>query len=60
MLILRGRYEPIPPVRFRVGDIVEAKATLMLIPLRQGHFKLTAILRTITLLDTSFAKVGAT
>jgi ribosomal protein S28E/S33 len=27
------RYEVIPPVRFRVGDIVEIKGTLMLIPL---------------------------
>ena len=51
------RYEAIPPVRFRVGDIVEAKATLMLIPIHQSHFKLTAVLRSLTLLDTSFAQV---
>ncbi|KAF8694149.1 hypothetical protein AX14_002155 [Amanita brunnescens Koide BX004] len=52
------RYRPIPLVRFRIGDIVEAKATLMLIPLRQGHFKLTAVLRSLTLLDTSFAQTS--
>lgn len=53
------RYEAIPPVRFHVGDIVEIKATLMLIPVREGHFKLTAVLRSLTLLDTSFTKVCA-
>ena len=51
------RYEAIPPVRFRVGDIVEAKMTLMLIPIQQDCFKLKAILRSLTLLDMSFAQV---
>jgi hypothetical protein len=41
---MTGRYEEIAPVRFRVGDIVEAKATLVLIPLRGGHYKLSAVL----------------
>lgn len=54
-----ARYEPIPPVRFRVGDIVEAKATLMLVPIRQGQFKLMAVLRGLTLLDTTFAQVSS-
>ena len=30
----------------------------MLIPLRDGHFKMTAVLRSLTLLDTSFALVN--
>ncbi|KAK2459290.1 hypothetical protein APHAL10511_008692 [Amanita phalloides] len=53
------KYEAIAPVRFRVGDIVEAKATLMLVPIREGRFKLTAVLRSLTLLDTSFAQTSA-
>jgi hypothetical protein len=53
-----SRYSTIPPVRFRVGDIVKAKATFMLIPLRDGHFKMTAVLHSLTLLDTSFALVN--
>ncbi|KAF8716420.1 hypothetical protein AX14_012357 [Amanita brunnescens Koide BX004] len=45
------------PVRFRIGDIVEAKATLVLIPLRGGHFKLLAILRSLTIMDTSYTQI---
>lgn len=52
-----ARYAPLTPVRFRVGDIVEAKATLMLLPLRGGRFKLSAVLRSITLWDTQFTQV---
>ena len=51
------RYETIAPVTFRVGDIVEAKATLMVLPLRGGNFKLTAVLRGITILDTTYTQV---
>ncbi|KAF8324385.1 hypothetical protein F5887DRAFT_1086610 [Amanita rubescens] len=53
------KYETISPVRFRVGDIVEAKATFMLVPIREGRFKLSAVLRSLTLLDTSFAQTSA-
>ncbi|KAF8336027.1 hypothetical protein F5887DRAFT_891718, partial [Amanita rubescens] len=51
------RYEEISPVRFRIGDIVEAKATLMLIPLRGGHFKLSAVLQSVTIMDTTCTQV---
>ena len=56
-IIHTARYENISPVRFRVGDIVEAKATLMLIPLRGGQFKLTAVLRSLTIVDTTCTQV---
>jgi hypothetical protein len=51
------RYETVTPVTFRVGDIVEAKATLMVLPLRGGNYKLTAVLRGITILDTTYTQV---
>lgn len=57
MDIIPTRYENISPVRFRVGDIVEAKATLMLIPLRGGHFKISAVLRSLTIIDATFTQV---
>ena len=53
-----SRYEVILPVRFQVGDIVEAKATFMLIPMRECHYKMMIVLRSLTLLDTSFAQVN--
>ncbi|KAF8326445.1 hypothetical protein F5887DRAFT_1084538 [Amanita rubescens] len=46
------KYETIAPVRFRVGDIVEVKATLMLVPLRGGMYKLNAVLRSYLPLNT--------
>ncbi|KAF8340895.1 hypothetical protein F5887DRAFT_1076842 [Amanita rubescens] len=52
------KYEEIPPVRFRVGDIVEAKATLMVIPLKGGEFKLIAVLRSLTLWDAQFTQIA--
>jgi hypothetical protein len=51
------RYEEIAPVRFRVSNIVEAKATLVLIPLCGGHFKLSAVLCSLTILDTTYTQV---
>ena len=58
ILTRNERYQAITPVTFRVGDIVEAKATLMVIPLRGGHYKLTAVLRSITILDTTYTQVN--
>ncbi|KAM6491802.1 hypothetical protein JOM56_012661 [Amanita muscaria] len=49
-------YKPIPPVLFREGDVVEAQITMMLVPLKGGQFKLTAVLRCLTLLDSTYSR----
>lgn len=53
-----NRYAPLTPVTFWVGNIVEAKATLMLLPLRGSKFKLLAVLHSIMLWDTQFTQVS--
>ena len=55
---MNTRYEEILPVRFRVGDIVEAKATLTVIQMKGSEFKLIAVLRSLTLWDTQFTQVS--
>jgi hypothetical protein len=48
---------PISLAHFHIGDIVEAKATLMLVPMRGGEHKLMVILCSLTLLDATFSEV---
>jgi hypothetical protein len=47
-----------PPVRFREGDIVDAKLTLMLVPVKNDQHKMVAILRSLTLLDSTYSQVS--
>ena len=42
---------------FRIGDLVEARATIMLVPLRDNEFKMVGVLRGLTLIDDSFSQV---
>lgn len=46
------------PKIFRIGDIVEVQISFMATPLQSGRRKMRAILRTVALLDGSFAKVS--
>lgn len=48
---------PVKPVIFGIGDIVEVQASFMAVPLKQGKFKSTMVLRGITLVDGSFTQV---
>ncbi|KAH6907176.1 hypothetical protein BKA70DRAFT_1428145 [Coprinopsis sp. MPI-PUGE-AT-0042] len=48
--------DAIPPVRFRVGDIVEVQATFSLVPVKGRQWKMVATLRCITLLDGSITQ----
>lgn len=45
------RYETIAPQAFRIGDIVEAQLSLVVIPMRGGKFKMITVLRAITLIE---------
>ena len=51
------RYTLVKPVIFGVGDIVEVQASFMAVPLKQGKFKTTMVLRGITLIDGTFTQV---
>lgn len=44
-------------MRFRTGDIVECQVTFMLVPIKGRQWKMTAVLRSITLLDASITQV---
>jgi hypothetical protein len=50
-------YQNIAPSRFRIGDLVEARATLMLVPLRDSEFKMVCVLRGLTLVDDTVSQV---
>jgi hypothetical protein len=52
-----SRYDKIPPVKFREGDIVEAQFSFSLVPVKNGFYKMIAVLRRLTLLDPSFSQV---
>jgi hypothetical protein len=43
---------------FRIGDLVEARATIMLVPLRDNEFKMVGVLRGLTLVDDTFSQVN--
>jgi hypothetical protein len=51
------RYEEMAPVKFREGDIVEAQLSFSLVPIKRGFYKMIAVLRSVTLLDSSFSQV---
>lgn len=53
-----GRYETIPPQAFRVGDVVEAQVSLVVIPMRAEKCKMLIILRAVTLIEARSSKVG--
>ncbi|KAF8333773.1 hypothetical protein F5887DRAFT_1079945 [Amanita rubescens] len=47
------RYTDISPVRFQIGDIVEAQVTLTLVSVARNEYMLVSILRSLTMLDNS-------
>ena len=52
-----NRYIPIKPVKFQIGDIVEAQVSIIAVPIRDKKMKTVMILRGLTLLDGSFSQV---
>ncbi|KAF8329028.1 hypothetical protein F5887DRAFT_1081409 [Amanita rubescens] len=50
------KYVEISPVRFQIGDIVEAQMTFMLVSLPGNDYKMVSILRSMTMLDNSFSQ----
>lgn len=51
------RFETAEPKIFRIGDIVEAQVSFVATPLQNGKRKLRTVMRTVALLDGSFAQV---
>jgi hypothetical protein len=52
------RFKKVDPIRFRVGDIVEAQITLTGVPIKKGRTKIVVNLRSLALLTGSFTEVG--
>lgn len=45
------------PVEYRVGDVVEVQLSFVIVPLREGRWKMLLVLRAITLIDAVSTKV---
>lgn len=52
------RYERCEPQVFRVGDIVEAQVSLIVIPVKGGRRKMLTVLRSLALIKANFKKVS--
>ncbi|KAF8325959.1 hypothetical protein F5887DRAFT_1072021 [Amanita rubescens] len=50
------KYVEMSPVRFQMGDIVEAQMTFMLVSLPGNDYKMVSILRGMTMLDNLFSQ----
>jgi hypothetical protein len=53
----QNKYHPLEPIRFRIGDIVEAQMSCVVIPLKGGKFKMINQLRSLALLDGTHTQV---
>ena len=51
------RFTRTKPISFRTGDIVEVQVSFALLPLREKKFKLSLILRSLTLFDARYRQV---
>ncbi|KAF8810962.1 hypothetical protein BYT27DRAFT_7336378 [Phlegmacium glaucopus] len=51
--------ETVNPQIFRIGDIVEAQVSFIVVPLKDNKHKMIVVLRLIALLDTHFSKKAA-
>jgi hypothetical protein len=51
------RFVNIPPAKIQVGDIVELQVLMTGVPMRNGDYKLSTILRGVTLMDGSHTQV---
>jgi hypothetical protein len=47
----------IDPNKFRIGDIVEAQLSFMVVPVKEGKHRLILVMRALTLLDSTQSKV---
>jgi hypothetical protein len=54
---LSDRFVTANPASFRVGDVVEAQISFVLVPIRDNKFTLKLVLRALSLLDSNQTKV---
>jgi len=52
------RYEQCKPQVFRVGDIVEAQVSFVIIPVKGGRCKMLTVLQSLALIKGFFKKVS--
>ena len=51
------RFQSTIPTIFQIGDIVEIQTTVIAVPIKDKQFKMVHQLRSIALINSSFAKV---
>jgi hypothetical protein len=51
------RFQPCEPQTFRLGDLVQAQLSFVVIPIKGGHRKMLAVLRSLAMLDGNFGQV---
>lgn len=54
----KNRYELATPQMFRLGDIVEIQISFIAIPLKTQVFKMTTVLHSVALIDSTFTRVS--
>ena len=53
-----GRFRIVEPKMFRIGDLVQVELSFVVIPQMGRQRKMKAILRTVALINDTFAKVS--
>ncbi|KAF8240411.1 hypothetical protein L208DRAFT_1156497, partial [Tricholoma matsutake] len=51
------KFQPCKPQTFRIGDIVQAQLSFVVIPIKGGQCKMLSVLRSLALLDRNFGQV---
>lgn len=51
-------YDSLGPQAFRIGDIVEAQLSIVVIPMKGGKYKMLSVLRALTMLEEGQMQVS--
>jgi hypothetical protein len=46
------------PIKIQIGDLVEVQMSIVAVPVKGGESKLTALLRSVTLMDGTYTQVS--
>lgn len=53
-----NRFISINPIQIRMGDIIEAQVSFVVVPLKGRKYKMLIVLRAIAIIDSSLVKVS--
>jgi hypothetical protein len=57
-ILTEYRFDEAGPQVFRVGDIVEAQLSFIVVPIKGEGLKMHTVLRSLALLSSQFSRVG--